>query len=346
MKIEFTASIDLKKYESLLLSNPNSLLYTSPKHLNFLSAITNCKCNYFILSNDHEYLAVLPCFVKETKYGKALNSLPFYGSNGAVTSFHDSWEYKLELLQFYKNYIHEHNYLVSTIIVSPFEKHQTEYKNTLQPNHIDERIGQLTPLPEKEEELFDSIHYKTRNSIRKGEKSNIEISYEEGENYFDFLFETHKENITAIGGKHKDKSVFELIRSNFVYGSDYKIFVAKLNGEPISALLNFYYNNTVEYYTPVTRSEFRDLQALSAIIWFAMKDAIKNKYKWWNWGGTWHSQKGVYDFKKRWATIDMHYTYFINTSNNSILELSKKEILENFKDFYTVPFNLLKNENV
>jgi lipid II:glycine glycyltransferase (peptidoglycan interpeptide bridge formation enzyme) len=83
------------------------------------------------------------------------------------------------------------------------------------------------------------------------------------------------------------------------------------------------------------------LQPLSAVIWYAMQDAVSNQFKWWNWGGTWFTQKGVYDFKKRWGTQDFNYKYFINTSNDNLLGLSKKQILKEFEYFYTVPFNLL-----
>lgn len=342
MKVELINSIDDKVYDNFLLENDQTILYQSFKYIKFIKELTGSESSFFILKNNDQLLAIMPFLIKESKYGKVLNSLPFYGSNGAVIAKDNNLEYKLEILKFYKDYIFQNKFLSSTIIVSPFEKHQIEYDQFLNPNYSDARIGQLTPLPDSQEKLFEALHYKTRNSIRKGEKSNILINFSEGEKYFDFLFETHKENITSIGGTFKDKKVFDLFKSTFEYGKDYKIFVGTIDGKPVSALLNFYFNNTVEYYTPVTVKEYRDLQPLSAIIWFAMKDAIKNNFSWWNWGGTWHTQKGVYDFKKRWGTKDLHYRYYINTYNDSILDIPKAEIIKEFQYFYTVPFNILK----
>jgi len=343
MKLDVITSIDFDKYDGFLLENSDALLYQSSKYLNFIKELTQTQLLFFILTANDQLVAVMPLFIKETKYGKVLNSLPFYGSIGAVIAQNNQLSYKTELLSFYKDYIKQNNILSATLIVSPFENHQAEYEQILQPNFKDERIGQLTPLPNLIDDLFNALHYKTRNSIRKGEKSNVIVSYEEGINYFDFLFETHKENITSIGGTYKPKEVFDLFKQNFEYGKDYKIFVGKIDGKPVSALLNLYFNKTVEYYTPVTVKEFRDLQPLSAIIWFAMQDAVKNNFKWWNWGGTWFTQKGVYDFKKRWGTLDMHYKYIINTNGEAILNIPKSEMLKEFQYFYTVPFNLLKD---
>jgi len=342
MDIEVVDSISLLEYDEFLLNCPNSLLYQSSNYLSFIKALTEAKLLFFTLKENNVIMAIMPVFLKSTKYGNVINSLPFYGSNGAVLVQTDNAEYKKKLLKFYKEYLDENKILVSTIIVSPFECDASEYEKVLIPNYTDERIGQLTPLLDSVESLFESFHYKTRNSIRKGEKSGIEISCEDGIEYFDFLFETHKENITSIGGSYKPKRVFDLFKANFEYGKDYKIFVAKINGKPVSALLNFYFNKTVEYYTPVTVKEYREAQPLSAIIWFAMQDAVRNNYKWWNWGGTWITQKGVYDFKKRWGTKDFNYKYFINTVGDEILNIPKSNILNEFKYFYTIPFHLLK----
>lgn len=342
MEVIISNRTSLEEYNDLLMRCRDAMLYQSSKYLKFINDLTDSEIVYFSLRNESELLAVMPVFIKSSNYGKVINSLPFYGSNGSVIAKNDKSEYKEIILRSFKDYLNNNREIIaSTIINSPFESNSDIYQNILKPSYNDERIGQLTPLLDNFEEVFNSFHYKTRNSIRKGEKSGLVISYEDGLNYFDFLFETHKENITSIGGLYKKKKVFDLIKSNFEYGKDYKIFVAKLNNEPVCALLNFYFNQTVEYYTPVIVKEYRDLQPLSAVIWSAMQDAVSNQFKWWNWGGTWFTQKGVYDFKKRWGTQDFNYKYFINTANDTLLTLSKKQILKEFEYFYTVPFNLL-----
>ena len=75
-----------------------------------------------------------------------------------------------------------------------------------------------------------------------------------------------------------------------------------------------------------------------------MRDAIKMNYKFWNWGGTWQTQQGVYDFKKKWGAIDMKYQYFTKIINKHLLKLTVSELENQYPHFYTVPYHQLKND--
>ena len=72
-----------------------------------------------------------------------------------------------------------------------------------------------------------------------------------------------------------------------------------------------------------------------------MTDASVQGYAWWNWGGTWLSQEGVYRFKSRWGTKDMPYRYFTSVHNPEILKVSPAELLAWYPSFFTVPFSVL-----
>jgi len=75
-----------------------------------------------------------------------------------------------------------------------------------------------------------------------------------------------------------------------------------------------------------------------------MKHAIDYGYSFWNWGGTWQEQKGVYDFKKKWGAIDEKYYYYTKVFNNEIVELPSNTLIDSFPNFYTMPFKNLKTE--
>ena len=104
--------------------------------------------------------------------------------------------------------------------------------------------------------------------IRKSQKQNIEI-YEDNLD-IEFLYNTHYENMKAIEGTAKPELFFKDISKFFIPGVDYKIFIAKKDKIKISALLLFYFNGTVEYYTPVIKTEYRNLQSNSLLIFHAM----------------------------------------------------------------------------
>ena len=100
----------------------------------------------------------------------------------------------------------------------------------------------------------------------------------------------------------------------------------------------FYFNKTVEYFTPADFIRHRRTQALALVIYEAMKDAMKKGYKNWNWGGTWLSQDGVYDFKKRWGTTEHPYFYYTQIFNQGNYFSKKSFLTSDYRGLYVVPF--------
>lgn len=110
----------------------------------------------------------------------------------------------------------------------------------------------------------------------------------------------------------------------------------------IAALLVFYYNRTAEYYMPVISAEHRPLQPLSLILEVALLEAQGRGCRWWNWGGTWQSQEGVYRFKNKWGATVGTYRYYTQLNHEPLLKWSSGRILEAFPGFYVVPFSALE----
>jgi hypothetical protein len=72
-----------------------------------------------------------------------------------------------------------------------------------------------------------------------------------------------------------------------------------------------------------------------------MMDAVVSGIYYWNWGGTWLTQNGVYNFKKKWGTKDLRYFYYTIVLDRGILSLTKEELLAAYSHFYVIPFNVL-----
>lgn len=327
---------DYLKYETFLLSFHESLLYYSTKYKDFLEELLNIESNYLIvIDKDNNIQATLPLMIKEGKFGKIINSLPYYGSNGGILS-KDKEAHAL-LLNYYNELIKD--IAGSTYITNPLQENIQELKYDI----LDNRIGQWSSLAyddDVKENIMNSYDSSARRNVRKAIKENVTVEIDNSQ--IDFLYETHYENITSIGGKAKDKRFFELIDKHFEKAKDYNIYIAKLNGEKIGALLLFYYNETVEYFTPAAVSAYRNVQALPLIIYQAMYDGNKRGFKWWNWGGTWLTQDGVYKFKNKFGALDKEYKYFIKINNQEIYNSSKEELLNEYDNFYVIPFDKLK----
>ncbi|MBS1652581.1 MAG: peptidoglycan bridge formation glycyltransferase FemA/FemB family protein [Bacteroidetes bacterium] len=338
-----------KQYEDFLMSIPDSLFYASNKFRKFLKEFLNEEDAYFLIfGDDGNIKAALPSFLKKnSEFGNVLNSLPFYGSNGGVIENVIDEKTRLQLIETFYHFAKENKCVSTTIISSPLKPNEAFYETNTQFTLKDSRIGQITTLPDSNNDVdaavMKIIHYKMRNLIRKAQK--LEIKVEDGngnQEAMAFLIKTHKENLAAIGGLAKPDVFFNLIPKYFSYGNDYKIYIAKKDGQMIAAMLVFYFNKTVEYFTPVIKAEFRNSQALSLVIFEAMKSAVASGYKWWNWGGTWASQGGVYHFKSQWGTKDLTYYYYTKIFDDKILDKTKEQLLDNYPYFFVAPFNALK----
>jgi len=348
MRIELLNKSLEEAYTRFIKGFEHTLLYASVKYRELLKEYTHATDEYLVAIDDNEAIqGVLPLFKKYAEgHGWIYNSLPFYGSNGAIIAADDNKEVRELLINKYLELLQGEDVSAGTIITSPFEANHAFYDEAIKPTYKDSRIGQVTFLPENSEQVMDVIHSKTRNNVRKGIRSDVKVSWEDGLEYLDFLFETHKENMTKIGGLYKPKEFFETVTRIFEYGTDYRIYVAKLGDVPVAALLNFYFNKTAEYFTPVTVEQYREFQPTSVILYTAMQDAVNDGYKWWNWGGTWLSQGGVYDFKKKWGTSDLPYYYYTTIKDEQLVKTPKEILLKEYPYFFALPFNQIQNENI
>lgn len=332
-----------EKYTQFVDGNKHAFMYYSLKYRGLLSELLGDESEYLVaVDPEGSVIGCLPIFFrKDEETGTVANSLPFYGGHGGVLA--DDSAVREDLLEEYIRVVKERNCVASTMIGSPLEDYDVLYRDKIQPTFIDERIELMTYFPYNElsadEALMGVYHYKTRNAIRKAIKSDIKIQTDNSNGAMQFLYDVHRENMTAIGGIPKEKRFFELLASNYEAGSDYDIYVAYKDAVKIGAMLVIYFNKTVEYYTPVIVSEYRNLQPLSLIIYTAMQDAMKKKMEKWNWGGTGLTQSSLYTFKSRWGTTETRYFYYIKIWNEDILRIRKEEILKRYQNYYVYPFD-------
>jgi hypothetical protein len=327
-------------YREFLTGCDSSLIYHTLEYRDFLHQLAGGTSEYLLaVDRGDRTRGALPLFRKTGRYGTILNSLPFFGSIGGIVGA--DAQARQQLLAHYTNLLAQADIAASTVIENPLDVRD----NSDIPHDLtDYRIGQVTPLGEEGApavRLMDIFHQKTRNMIRKAEKSGVTVDVDE--TAYDFLQEIHKENIGALGGLVKPPAFFDLVQKQFSPGSMRRLYVARYGGEMVAASLMLYFNKTVEYFVPVIRSDRRHLQPLSLIIYRAMIDAANEGYRFWNWGGTWQSQEGVYRFKSRWGTQDRNYTYYIRVKGSDILRLSKEEILREYPWYFVVPFSALRS---
>lgn len=338
------------EYGEFLLRDPRSLLYASAEYRDFLARAVGGTATYLLALDDQDQIiGALPYFCLESPgYGTVINSLPWYGSHGGcIVSGSRAGEARRALLKQYRMAVDAPDVLSATLILAPGEEAAlAEYRDILAPPIEDRRVGQMTPLPidscQVEAKLESVLLQKTRNLARKSLKQGFVLREVDDDGAWRFLFETHVENMEAIGGKHKPWSHFLAMRETLPANAR-RLLVAELDGQPVAALLLVYFNRTVEYVTPVIKHDYRSRQPLSFLIWHGMIEAIRAGYLWWNWGGTWVTQVSLHHFKAGWGAVDFPYTYLINSSpaGRSVLSANRARLGELFPFFYAYPYDKL-----
>jgi hypothetical protein len=328
-------------YDQFLIAHEVTLLYQSSRYMSLLEAMLGCRqATLLALGDGEQILGALPLMELDGPFGVVVNSLPFYGSNGGLVG--EDPRVRQALVGAYNERVALADVAAATVVENPLAQLSFpgwRYEFT------DERIGQFSAIGHQdnhESALMASFHYKTRNAVRKAEKRGAEVAVEN--DAIDFVANVHEENMREIGGRSKPRRFFELIPEYFRPGVDYRIYVTRLDGRAVAAVLVFYFNRVVEYFTPVVCKEHRESQALSAAIFRAMCDASVAGFQLWNWGGTWLSQDGVYRFKSRWGTQDYPYHYYTTVRNSEVLRANRCELMAGYASFYTVPFSALARE--
>ena len=327
-------------YEAFLSREKNALFYYSLKYRDFLLRIINGEGKYQIVFDGEKITRILPLVMIDGPLGVVVNSLPFFGSNGSVLA--ETPEAETLLWKSYQDIIDREEIVASTVISNPFLSQDAP---PITFDEKDYRISQSTSLEFTkcaEEELMGILDSSTRRNIRKANKEGVVVTQEP--EALSVLAEMNKENMTAIGGTAKPENFYENIGSFFTPYEDYNVYVARYEEKIISALLLFYFGNTVEYFVPGTLPDYKNKQPSAAIIFQAMLDAFKKGYRRWNWGGTWVTQKGVLAFKRKWGAKDTKYSYFTTVKKQIIYNQSPKALRSLYPFFYVVPFDALKGK--
>lgn len=325
-------------YDRYLLGRPETLFYQGSKYREFLKALLGCREEYLLAYEGGEVCGVLPLLFAEREGQRVYNSLPYYGSNGGIVA--DGERAYAELLGAYSEIASRPTTASATIIESPFAARP----GPAPPHDLtDYRIGQFTEIEfpsGHREEITSRIDASARRNISKAAREGVTVEVDHAQ--LPRLREMHRENILAIGGLPKSDDFFRLVPEHFEPGTDYDLYVARRDGLVVAGLLLFYFNRTVEYFTPAVAAEFRTYQPLSLILIEAMTAASRRGFRVWNWGGTWVTQTGVYRFKRKWAARERRYDYFTRLADASLLEWPRERLLETFPNFYVAPFSALK----
>lgn len=315
-------------YERYVAACPTALFYHSSRFRDFLVGLLGCEPRYALAVEGPDVMGVLPVMTADGPYGKVLNSLPYFGSNGGVLASQP--EVAAALIGWYEAELARPNVAAGTVIGNPLDPGASP----VPPHDLEDcRVGHITKLPEP------SIDSSARRNVQKALRSGVEVDVEN--DGFAILEALHTEGMAAIGGRAKSSDFFARVAQHFRPGDDYNLYIARVGGKEVAALLLFYFGSTVEYYVPATAVASRALQPMAAILRRAMDDAATRGFRRWNWGGSWTEQESLIRFKAKWGGRQQVYRYWTKVQRPDLLSAPASELLAGYPGFYVVPFSAL-----
>ncbi len=331
----------IEHYKRLCLISQDANYFAHWDYLCMISQVTGGRIALFLTYEDDELTGALPAIIKDGKYGKVMNSLPFFGSNpGAMTAEQFAPMTKKALLNMFWRASED---CLSAVLVEPAIKGGEIY-GAHPCDYMDSRVSLYNILPDAPEDILPMYHPKTRNLVKKAERSGIRVTREKRyKKMVSAIEDIHVDNMQSIGAPQKPGRFFDWLE-NGCNAENIRLYTAKLNRKVIAGLILFVHNDTAEYYMPVASVEWRYLAPLNLVIYQAMVDCVIEGIKYWNWGGTTlPTQSGVYHFKKRFGAEESIYRYFIKVQ--SIIHwYDVAKLQEEYPFFYIIPYSALQKD--
>jgi hypothetical protein len=327
------------------------LVYGGSAYLRFLSqALPRTRLHLLVAMIDGVPVGYLPLFAQSSTKGLiVINSSPFFGSHGGPIfrrSVVKSDAVVSALLAEAMKFAQDQSAASITIVENP----RAPLNDLVLSRHgwspVDDRIGQFTYLPAAKDmdtaqsALMEMFHVKTRNAIRKGQRFEQIFERRTDSAALEWLQEVHAKSIMTLGGIPKSREIFKCLQEHLKWDIGVRMYVGSKNGVLVSGLLLLLHGDTVEYFTPVVADIYKDKQILSALILHAMAEAVVEGRKVWNWGGTWHTQEGVYRFKNRFGAVDRPYRYFTKLFDPALQLLPSSVAKQEFPYFYSHGYKL------
>ena len=324
------------EYDDFVRRSPAALISYSLRYRDFLVELLGAEPQYAVALQDGRVVGVLPLLGLDGPMGRVLNSLPYFGSNGGPLTADP--EAERALLTWYSAAAGDPAVAASTVIENPLSARSSKPAHDL----TDLRIGHVTSLVDEHgprEDILASLEGSARRNVNKALRVGVKVTTENDD--LDVLQSLHVRSMSAIGAQVKSPEFFAALGRHFRPGEDFDVYVARVDGEAVAALLVFYCGRSVDYYVPATSPEHRQLQPLAAILHQAMTHASHRGFEHWNWGGSWPSHESLQRFKAKWGGVRTEYRYWTKVNDTSLLSATPDALLDAYAGFFVIPFSAL-----
>lgn len=350
-----------ENWDSLVERCTWGTFYHTSDYLRLIEPVADSKAGYICAFGGEELTGGIPFMVCEGPLGAVVNCLPYFGSFGeaviAPNAPDDTLQHMYHTLIAHCRDI---NALSLTVITSPFasENHNEDVKAILCPTFVDSRICQITHLPEYSGEtekeymtkIMASLQGRARTAYRKILDAGMKLhKAETKQDMLDFA-DLHIDNIQKKNGSfHPEEffhNAFQLLNRKPAAAEFSMMTKSRSSNDSTltAGAVYFYFRDTVQYYATCLHNDYRSIGPMNRIIVEKMVEAGMSGLRYFNFGGTWKSQEGVYRFKQSFGAVDHSYFYNVRIFRDleKLIKMSQADIAAAYPFFYVIPFSELE----
>ncbi len=289
-KKESYDKVNKKKWKKIIIKSPDSTIFHTPEFVGIQREVFNIDVNILISEK-----CVFPIFRDK------IGIFPIYGSPLPETGSFYGGPVCVSEVDYSKIFKNMKFGIVEDFFSIFFLKTPCNVQMNLPKNYEYESVrNYILEISRDIDDIWKKLNKKTRNAIRKAEKSGVrvEIGYIEDLPYYMPMIKD------VIKRSPHTPIPYEMMRKAIERDIG-KLFIAYYKNKPVSGGIFLTFKDTVTYWSGASLSDFRRYQPSNLLHWEVIKWAVDEGYKYYDLGGA--EIPSIAKFKKGWGGREVYY---------------------------------------
>ncbi|MGH8233152.1 MAG: FemAB family XrtA/PEP-CTERM system-associated protein [Rhodanobacteraceae bacterium] len=285
------------RWDAFVRDAPQATFFHHAAWRGIIEHVLGHRCHYLYAERNGVTTGILPLAeIRSRLFGHALISTPFCVYGGVVARDPDS---DARLTQ-------AATALADKLRVDYLELRNRELRHVGWPVK-DLYVGFRKAIDPDHEKNLKAIPRKQRAMVRKGIAAGLRARHDGSVAEF---YRVYAESVRNLGTPVLSRKYFMGLKQTF--GDDCEVTVVTHQGEPVAAVMSFYFRDEVHPYYGGSVARGRDLAANDFMYWSVMQRAVERGGRLFDFGRS-KQDSGSYHFKKHWGfePQPLPYAYYL-----------------------------------
>lgn len=274
-----------RRWDDFVAASPQATFFHRSAWRDIIEKGLGHRCHYVYVERDGVVTGILPLAeIRSRLFGHSLISTPFCVYGGVVANDPDSEarlvrsaaslaeDLRVDYLELRNRDSVPSDWPVKDLYVS--------FRKVIHPDHDDN----LKAIPRKQ-----------RAMVRKGIRADLQAHHGAG---IDAFYKVYAESVRNLGTPVLSRKYYQRLLETF--GDECEITVVTHEGQPVSAVMSFYFRDEVHPYYGGSIARGRSLAANDFMYWSLMQRATERGARIFDFGRS-KQGTGSHDFKKHWG---------------------------------------------